>query len=93
MHTKKEISYIDCELTLEDVLIVTNKIRELDANNFEENYVEDNEVEFELLDKILSLKEKFDLNHKILEENSESNNISLRLSSENVVEKLNYNYD
>ncbi|CAG8461502.1 1975_t:CDS:2, partial [Scutellospora calospora] len=89
----KEISYIDRELTLEDVLIVANEIEELDADNYEEDYVEDSEVEFESLDEILSLEEKFDLNHEIFGGNSESNNVSLRSSSENIVEEPNYNYD
>ncbi|CAG8826363.1 43658_t:CDS:2, partial [Gigaspora margarita] len=66
-HAKEEISYINCELTLEDVLIVANKSEELDADDSdsEEDLIEDNKVEFESLDEILCLKEKFDLDHEI----------------------------
>ncbi|CAG8714892.1 42013_t:CDS:1, partial [Gigaspora margarita] len=95
IHAKEEISYINRELTLEDVLIITNESGELDADDSDskEDFIEDNEVEFELLNEILCLEEKFDLDHEIFEGNGRSNNDNLRSSSENVEPNYDYNVD
>ncbi|CAG8844321.1 28987_t:CDS:1, partial [Gigaspora margarita] len=93
-HAKEEISYINHDLTLEDMLIVANESGELDNDDSdsEEDYIEDSEVEFESLDEILYLEAKFDLDHEIFGGNGRSNNDSSRSGSENVVEP-NYNYN
>ncbi|CAG8580421.1 499_t:CDS:2 [Cetraspora pellucida] len=94
-YVKEEISYINHELTLEDMLAIANEIRELDDNNLDEGSGKDNndnESEFKLLDEILDLEEIFDLNHEIFKENIQNNNI--RLDSEHVAEEEpNYNYN
>ncbi|CAG8524262.1 13177_t:CDS:2 [Cetraspora pellucida] len=94
-HCKHEkISYIDHELTLEDILIVANETGELNSNDsnedFDKDYVGVSEVGFKSLDEILKLEEAFDFNYEIFRENSKNNNA--KLGSEDVVEE-NPNYD
>ncbi|CAG8465176.1 12524_t:CDS:1 [Racocetra fulgida] len=93
-YAKKEISYIDHELALEDIFIVANENGELDSNDSDsdEDYVGDSEVEFKSLDEILSLEETFDLDHEIFRESGRNNNATSR--SKNIVEKdPNYDYN
>ncbi|CAG8517121.1 5644_t:CDS:2 [Racocetra fulgida] len=90
-HAKEEISYIDRELTLEDVLTVANGVEELDDNDSDEGSADD-ETEFESLDEVLNLEKDFDLNHEVFWEEGQSYNIEP--NSENVVEEQpNYDYN
>jgi hypothetical protein len=90
-HAKEEISYINRELTLEDILIVANETSELGDDNSDEDYDEDNETEFESYDEALNLEGSFDLNHEIFREQGENN---IQLGPEDVVEKEpNYDYN
>ncbi|CAG8688860.1 6348_t:CDS:2, partial [Cetraspora pellucida] len=79
-HTKKEISYINHELTLEAILILVNKTEKLYGNDSDkdsdEDYVEDSKVGFELHNEILKLEEAFDFDHKIFKENDRNNNVN-----------------
>ncbi|CAG8727108.1 10844_t:CDS:2, partial [Racocetra fulgida] len=70
--TIEDISYIDRELTLEDVLAVANEVEELDDNDSDEGSAEDDKTEFESLDETLNLEENFDLNYEFFGTKSSS---------------------
>ncbi|CAG8825982.1 12585_t:CDS:1, partial [Racocetra persica] len=90
-HAKEEISYIDRELTLEDVLTVANGVEELDDNDSNEGSADD-ETELESLDETLNLEKDFDLNHEVFGE--EDQNYNIKSNSENVAEEQpNYDYN
>ncbi|CAG8439145.1 3350_t:CDS:2 [Scutellospora calospora] len=80
-------------LTLEDILTIIYEFEKSDEeDNIDKDYVENNEAEFKLFDKVLNLEESFNLNYDIFGEISENNII--RIDNENLVkEQPNYDYN